>query len=208
MNINVAVVEDDARTGAGLAALLNGTPGFACVSVHTTAEDALEKIPGVKPDVVLVDLQLPAMQGVECIRRLRDAQPQLPVVVLTNFDDPDLIFGSLKAGANAYLLKRTPPAQLLEALQMVRQGGSTMTPSVARKVFEFFRSLPQPPPATEKLSDRERQVLELAKRGRRYKQVATDLGISYDAVRTHFRNIYLKLQVHSRGEAVAKHFKL
>ena len=206
--IRISLVEDDARLRQALATLLEGTPGYACLSAYATAEDALKHIPNLKPDLALIDLNLPGMKGVELIARLKASLPELRLVVLTNFDEHDLIFDSLRAGADGYLLKRTPPAEILDAIEIVHCGGSMMTPSVARKLVSHFRAQARPLKPEEHLTKRETEVLHLAKQGWSYKRIAKELNITYDAVRTHFRNIYQKLHVHSRGEAVAKYFKL
>ena len=195
--IRISLVEDDARLRQALATLLEGTPGYACLSAHATAEDALKNIPTLKPDLALVDLNLPGMKGVELIARLKASLPELRLVVLTNFDEHDLIFDSLRAGADGYLLKRTPPAEILDAIEIVHRGGSMMTPSVARKLVSHFRRQPQPLKPDEQLTKRETEVLHLAKQGWNYKRIATELNLTYDSVRTHFRNIYQKLHVHS-----------
>ena len=208
MKLKVSIVVNSVRAPRGLAVLLDGTPAFSCTSVHATLKDALREIPKIKPDLALVDLQLPGRQGLECIRKLRDIMPELPLVVLSHFDDPDLVFDAIKAGADAYLLKRAPPAELLEAIELVHRGGSIVTPCVAHKLFNYIRGHSPATGSVEKLSAREEEVLRAARIGLSYKKIAADLGVSYDSVRTHFRNIYQKLHVHSKGEAVAKYFKL
>ena len=207
-SVRVCLVEDDARLRHALASLLDGTPGYACTGACASAEEALKHIPILKPDLALVDLNLPKMQGVELIARLRELSSDLRLVVLTNFDEHDLIFDSLKAGADGYLLKRTPPAEILDAIAIVHRGGSMMTPSVARKLVSHFNALGKALKSDERLTKRETEVLLWARKGWNHKRIATEMNITYDGVRTHFSNIYKKLQVHSRGEAVAKYFKL
>lgn len=155
-----------------------------------------------------MDLILPRMRGVECLRGLREKWPRLQVLVFTQFDHNELVFEALKAGAAGYLLKQTPPAQLLEAIRAVHAGGSMMTPSVARKIFQYFQQLPGEGAHAPTLSPRETEVLHLARKGLTYQRIADQLHIDFNTVRTHFRNIYLKLEVNSRGEAVAKYFRL
>lgn len=208
MNIRVSLVEDNLRARNAMQTLLAGTPGFCCVSVHGTAEEALTTIPEVHPDVAVVDLKLNGLSGAQLVRELGSISPKLQFLVLTQFDDIDLIFEALQAGADGYILKRTPPAEILEAIRVVRNGGSTMTPSVARRVLNHFQQMPAPNSASASLSEREIEVLNLAKRGLTYERIAKELGISFNTVRTHFRNIYTKLEVTSRSEAVAKYFRL
>ena len=205
--IRVSVVEDRREYRNTLTALLKGAPGFQLVSADTTAEDALRNIPAAKPDVVLVDLKLPGMSGVELIRQLRADHEKLPLMVLTAFADDDLIFDSLKAGASGYLLKRTPLPKLCEAIEELHHGGSPMTPEIARKVTNYFRSLPQPSPEADTLTRREREILEHLAKGSRSKEIADNLDVSTDTVHTHLRHLYEKLHVHSAAAAVAKHLR-
>ena len=205
--IRISIVEDRREYRNTLSALLTGAPGFRLVSADTTAEDARRNIPEAKPEVVLVDLKLPGMSGVELIRELKASFPELRSVVLTAYADDELIFDSLKAGASGYLLKRTPLPKLCEAIEEVHKGGSPMTPEIARKVTNYFRSLPQPSPEAATLTRREREILEHLAKGSRSKEIADKLYVSTDTVHTHLRHIYEKLHVHSRGEAVAKHLR-
>jgi DNA-binding NarL/FixJ family response regulator len=203
MTISVSVVEDDARVRGSLARLVDRSPGFRCLSQHQSAESALAELPAVRPDVVLMDINLPGLNGVECVRRLKPLLPQAQIVMLTVYEDTDLIFAALAAGATGYLLKRTPRAELLAGIRDVQQGGSPMSSHIARKVVQSFRQAePAQPP--EALSPREQEVLDHLARGFLYKEIASALGISYDTVHTYVRRIYEKLQVHSRSEAVAK----
>lgn len=201
--IRVALVEDARETRDMLVALLNGTPGFACVAACESAEEALRKIPHAKADVALVDLQLPGKPGAECIRALKQARPEIALMVLTNFGDPGSIFSAIQAGASGYLLKRTPPAQILEAIRELHTGGSPMTPEIARRVLESLHDAPDTP-APQKLTAREREVLTLAAKNRTYQRIADTLGLSHGTVRTHFRNAYEKLHVHSLAEALRR----
>jgi DNA-binding NarL/FixJ family response regulator len=203
--IRVSVVEDDARVRGSFSRLVDRSQGFCCVSQHRTAEEALDELPGVRPDVVLMDINLPGISGVDCVRRLKTLLPQAQVVMLTVYEDTDLIFGALAAGATGYLLKRTPPDELLRGIRDVHRGGSPMTSHIARKVVQSFRRTDQEQSDVDALSPREREVLDYLARGYLYKEIAAELAISYDTVHTYVRRIYEKLQVHSRTEAVAKH---
>lgn len=202
--IRVSIVEDDARVRASLARLVDGADRFSCVSQHESGERALAELPAVRPDVVLMDINLPGMSGVECVRRLRAVVPAVQVVMLTVYEDTDLIFSALAAGATGYLLKRTPPDELLGGIRDVHRGGSPMTGHIARKVVQSFREADRSGEA-DALSPREREVLDHLAQGYLYKEIAGRLSISYDTVHTYVRRIYEKLQVHSRTEAVAKH---
>jgi len=204
MAISVAIVEDNDQLRDTLARLIGRTDGFACVGQHATAEAALENVPLEKPGVVLMDINLPGMSGVECVRKLKQLLPETQVMMLTAYEDTDNIFSALKAGANGYLLKRTPRAELLDAIREVHRGGSPMTAHIARKVVQSFQ---QPGPSAqpaEELSPREKEVLDCLAEGFLYKEIAEKLGISYETVHTYIRRIYEKLQVRTRTEAVAK----
>ncbi len=213
MSTRVSIVEDDDGVRGDLAALIGGADDMECVSLHASAEDAVIKLPGIKPDVVIMDINLPGMSGIDCTRKIKQALPATQVLMLTMYGEPDEIFQSLTAGASGYLLKRTPPAKLLEDIQAVRNGASPMSPKVARKVVEYFQKLQQQKPAAQqpaegdfsKLSNREAEILDLLAKGFRYKEIADKLGISFDTVRSHLRNIYDKLHVSSRTEAVVKY---
>jgi DNA-binding NarL/FixJ family response regulator len=202
--IRVSIVEDDARVRASLARLIDGADRFTCVSQHESGERAIVELPAVRPDVVLMDINLPGMNGVDCVRRLRMLLPTVQVVMLTVYEDTDLIFAALAAGATGYLLKRTPPDELLGGIWDVHRGGSPMTGHIARKVVQSFREGDRVGDE-DALSPREREVLDHLAQGYLYKEIAARLAISYDTVHTYVRRIYEKLQVHSRTEAVAKH---
>jgi DNA-binding NarL/FixJ family response regulator len=204
MSISVSIVEDSEPLRGTLAQVLNRAEGFRCASQHPSAEDALKELPAVRPDVVLMDINLPGMNGVECVRHLKQILPQTQVMMLTVYEDTENIFNALAAGATGYMLKRTPRAELLAAIKDVLKGGSPMTTHIARKVVQSFqRAAPATPPAAE-LSDREQQVLDCLAQGFLYKEIAEKLGISYETVHTYIRRIYEKLQVRTRTEAVAK----
>lgn len=204
MPITVSIVEDNEQLRETLARVINRAEGFRCLSQYATAEAALETLPKDRPDVVLMDINLPGMNGVECVRQLKLAAPQILVVMLTVYEDTENIFNALAAGAAGYLLKRTKTAELLEAIREVRRGGSPMTTHIARKVTQSFHKAGPSPQATENLSQREQEVLDLLSHGHLYKEIADKLGISYETVHTYVRRIYEKLQVRTRTEAVAK----
>jgi len=202
--IIVAIIEDLREVREGLTALVNGTPGFRCSGGYRTVEDALRAIDRERPDVVLVDLGLPGLSGIEGIRIIKERYPETPTVVLTVYDDEDEIFNALCAGASGYLLKNTPPARLLECLQEVVGGGAPMSPEVARRVVKLFREIRPPARASHNLTPQETELLKLLVEGHNYKTAAAELGITTNTVSFHLRNIYAKLQVHSKSEAVAK----
>ena len=195
--ITVAMVEDDAGDAAGVQQLLNGSGRFQCVALCPTAEEALACLPALKPDVVLMDIELPQATGVECVRQLRPLVPETQILMLTVFQDNDHIFQALRAGASGYLCKPDKPAMLLDAIEELHHGGSPMSAAIARKVVASFRE-------PDDLSEREREVLERLAQGRRDKEVAADFGLSVLTVRKHLQHIYRKLAVHSRAQAVRK----
>jgi len=207
MLINVSIVEDDVRVRGSLARLVDGSPGFRCVSQHPSAENALAEIPRSRPEVVLMDINLPGMNGVDCVRRLKELQPQMQFIMLTVYENTDSIFDALKAGATGYLLKQTPPVELLAAIREVQRGGSPMTSHIARKVVQSLYQASPPASNQDGLSKREQEVLDLLSKGYLYKEIGEALGIAYDTVHTHIRRIYEKLHVRSRTEAVAKHLR-
>ncbi|HEY4414153.1 MAG TPA: response regulator transcription factor [Verrucomicrobiae bacterium] len=207
MPINISIVEDNDKLRGTLAKVIARTEGFKFTSDHASAEDALANLPKVKPDVVLMDINLPGMNGVECVRQLKTLLPATQVMMLTVYEDTDNIFNALAAGANGYMLKRTPAKELIEAIHEVKRGGSPMTTHIARKVVQSFqKTAGQQQAANElsELSEREQQVLDLLAQGLIYKEIAEKLQISYETVHTYIRRIYEKLQVRTRTEAVAK----
>jgi len=207
MPITVSIVEDNEQLRTTLARVINRAEGFRCLSHYGDAESALDGLPKDKPQVVLMDINLPGINGVECVRRLKPLLPETQVMMLTVYEDTDNIFNALAAGAAGYLLKRTKGAELLEAIREVHSGGSPMTAHIARKVTQsFIRAGPSTQP-TENLSDREQEVLDCLSQGFLYKEIAEKLGISYETVHTYIRRIYEKLQVRTRTEAVAKFLK-
>jgi DNA-binding NarL/FixJ family response regulator len=203
--IRVAIVEDDKTVREGLQILLNGSPGFSCIATYGNSEDAVAGLPEVKPDVVLMDINLPGISGIECIIRLKELDFPMLFIMLTVFENTDAIFQSLSAGASGYLLKQTPPAKLLEAIQDVYRGGSPMSGEIARKVVESFQH-PVPSSGTAiGLTKREEEILSYLIKGYFYKEIAAELFIGVETVRTHIRHIYEKLQVRTRSEAIFKY---
>jgi DNA-binding NarL/FixJ family response regulator len=202
--IRVAVVEDQAQIREGICSFLSNSPGFECSVACGSAEEALQELPKRSVDVVLMDIGLPGMSGIDCIRALKRMTPQVQIVMLTVFEDPERIFKSLEAGATGYLLKKTPPTKLLQAIQDVHQGGSPMSNQIARRVIQAFQKPVIQSEAGALLSAREQQVLDQLAQGLLYKEIAATLNISTETVRTHVRNIYEKLQVRTRTEALNK----
>ena len=207
MAISVSIVEDNHQLRGTLAKVIGRAPGFRFASDYGSAEEALADLPKVKPDVVLMDINLPGMNGVECVRQLKTLVPATEVMMLTVYEDTDNIFNALAAGASGYMLKRTPAKELIQAIHEVKRGGSPMTTHIARKVAQSFQKTSgQQRAANElsELSEREQQVLDLLSQGLIYKEIADKLNISYETVHTYIRRIYEKLQVRTRTEAVAK----
>jgi len=202
--IKVAIVEDLRDVREGLSVLINGSPGFRCVATFRTMEEALGRVGDELPDVVLTDIGLPGMSGIEGIGILKVRYPDLLIVALTIYDDEKGIFQALCAGASGYLLKNMPPARLLESLKEVATGGAPMSPEVARQVVKLFREFRPPERAEYRLTSQETQLLKLLVDGHSYKTAAAELGITVRTVAFHLQNVYQKLQVHSKSEAVAK----
>ena len=205
MTISVAIVDDDDGARESIELFLQTADDIRCVGSYPGAEPALEAIPAAAPDVVLMDINMPGVDGTACTRRLKALCPSLQIVMLTVYDDTDKLFRALAAGASGYLLKRADPARLLEAIRDVRAGGSPMSGSIARKVVQSFQQPPANPADTDSLSAREDQVLRFLAKGHTYKRIAHELGISMDTTRTYIRRIYEKLHVHSRTEAVVRY---
>ena len=202
--VRTALIEDSAPFSRALEVFF-GRPGsdIQCVAVYTSAEEALREIPGNEPEVALVDMNLPGASGIECVARLKAIAPSVLCLVLTIFEDAPMIFEALKAGACGYLLKRTPPAKIADAIIQVRAGGSPMSLPVARQVVSFFHARP-PSKELSALTEREHEVLDRLAAGERYQEIADGLGISIHTIRAHLRKVYEKLHVHSRTEAVLK----
>ena len=207
MPITVSIVEDNEQVRGTLARLINRAEGFRCLNQYANAEAALEDIPQARPDVVLMDINLPGINGVECVRRLKQIAPEVHVIMLTVYEDTENIFNALAAGAMGYLLKRTSRDELLAAIKDVIKGGSPMTTHIARKVVQSFQRTDASIQSTESLSPREQEVLDCLAKGFLYKEIAEKIGISYETVHTYIRRIYEKLQVRTRTEAVAKFLK-
>jgi DNA-binding NarL/FixJ family response regulator len=202
--IKVAIVEDERDIRESLCLLVGGTNGYICSGSYRSMEEALEKIPRQLPDVVLSDIGLPGISGIEGVRALKQRFPDLLVLMLTVYDDDERIFDAMCAGACGYLLKKTPPARLLESLKEAVGGGAPMSPEVARRVIALFRDIRPPERADYHLTPHETRLLKLFVEGHNYKTAARELHVSVNTVNFHVRSIYDKLQVHSRSEAVAK----
>lgn len=203
-NIRVAVVEDCDEDRNNLKSLLNSSAGVECVATCHSAKQALDVLPGCHPQIVLMDIQLPGLSGIDCVRALQPLLPSTQFMMLTVFEDHELIFSSLAAGATGYLLKKTPPTKLLEAIRELHAGGAPMSGQIARQVVAVFRRPDATNSPAAKLSPVEQRVLERLARGLLYKEVAQDLGMSLSTVRTHVWHIYRKLQAHNRTEAIRK----
>lgn len=202
--IRVAVVEDRTQDRDTLVELLRSAPGLECVAVCRSGTEALEMLPQSEPDIILMDIQLPGVSGIDCVRQLQPVLPNTQMMMLTVIEDHDLIFRALAAGATGYLLKKTAPEKLLEAIRELNDGGAPMSGQIARQVVSTFRQGPTPVVEPAILSPVEQSVLQLLARGHLYKEVAEELGLSASTVRTHVWHIYRKLHVHNRTEAVLK----
>jgi DNA-binding NarL/FixJ family response regulator len=205
--ITVSIVDDEKELCQSIATFVNGAPGFRCLSMYHSGETALEHLPQDKPDVVLMDIHLTGMSGIECVERLKATAPQMQIMMLTVYEDTDQIFKALSAGANGYMLKRMTPSKLLEAICDVHGGGSPMSSSIARKVVTSFQKSMRVNDEKTHFSSREQMVLDCFAKGLTYKQTADQLSISIDTIRTYVRRIYEKLHVQSATEAVAKYMQ-
>ena len=205
MPISIAIVEDDRAVRASLAVILQDAEGCRCVGEYGSGKEALQSLRALRPDVILMDINLPDMSGVECVRQLSQMTPAARILMLTVQEDPDSIFKSLAAGASGYLLKPIRAAELVAAVKDVFGGGAPMTSNIARKVVRSFKQAESSRSNTESLSPREQDVLDALSKGYSYKETAELLGISYSTVHTHIERIYQKLHVQSRGQAVAKY---
>ena len=207
MPIKVAIVDDDEGIRTSLVALIRRAPSLRLAGDYPDAETALKEIPRHPPDVVLMDINLPGMKGVECVRQLKATVPAVQFLMLTVYEDSDSLFNSLKAGASGYLLKRTASSRLLEAIRDVYGGGSPMTPQLARRVVQFFAKPPEGESPVSRLTPGEREFLDQLANGYAYKEIAERMTISIDTVRSYVRTVYEKLHVHSRTEAVVKYLR-
>jgi DNA-binding NarL/FixJ family response regulator len=203
-DIKIVIVEDDKAVREGLRMLIDGSEGYRCLAACRTAEEALGCIPLQYPDVVLMDINLPGMNGIECVVCIKNSWPEIQVMMLTIFDNTEEIFKSLSAGATGYMLKKTPPARLLEAITDLVNGGSPMSGEIARKVVQTFRKPASFSISEANLTPREEEILSFLSKGYLYKEIANDLFISIETVRTHIRKIYQKLHVRTRTEALLK----
>lgn len=204
MAIQVGIVEDEKQIGESLRILIDGSEGFSCKHVFLDAESAIIAIPKLQLDVILMDIHLPLKDGIACVGELSAKTPATNYVMCTSFEDSDSVFKALKAGANGYITKTTQPSKILDAIVEVYNGGSPMSSNIARKVVASFHRLPEVNSELKKLSQREKEILFHLSEGLRYKEIADKLFLSTETVRTHIRNIYEKLQVNSRTEALNK----
>jgi DNA-binding NarL/FixJ family response regulator len=204
MRIKVSIVEDNRGTRESLSELLGRAQALRCVGAHPNGEEALRQIPAEAPDVVLMDINLPGMSGIECVARLKERLPKLQVLMLTTYEESDLIFDSLRRGASGYLLKNMPPSELISAVEQVHSGGAPMSMQIARKVVNHFQQIKQPASEVEQLTKREHEILALLAKGYLYKEIADLLTITLSTVRAHLHTIYEKLHVQSRTQAVVK----
>ncbi len=204
MPVTVGIVEDDARLRESLVSILHTSEDFHCVRVFATGEEALAAIPRLHPDLVLMDIKLPGMSGIECVAHLKRRLPELTVVMLTVFEDSDKLFSAQRAGACGYLVKSTPPDDLLAALREALRGGAPMSSHIARRVVQSFHQVAAVPHA-QALTAREQEVLARLAQGYLIKEIADQLGISLETVRSHMKRIYEKLHVNSRTQAVLKY---
>jgi DNA-binding NarL/FixJ family response regulator len=205
--ITISVVEDDVKIRCNLARLIDSAGGFVCVSQHPDAEYALKELPITRPQIVLMDINLPEMNGVECVRRLKAILPETQVVMLTVYENTAMIFDALSSGAAGYLLKRSSPEEIIAAIRDVHSGGSPMTSHIARKVVESFQKIAHPSHDYQTLSIREQEVLQKLAQGYTYQEIADLLRITYATVHTHIRHIYEKLHVQSRTQAITIHLR-
>lgn len=205
--IIVSIVEDTEDIREALRVLINGSAGFECVHVYADAEEALQNMPANDINVVLMDINLPGKDGIECMISLKPAMPDAQFMMCTVYDDDDHIFNALQSGASGYILKRTSPAQILEAIRDLHEGGSPMSSEIARRVVGSMQKSNKPSEATESLTDRELEILDFLAKGYLYKEIATDLFISKETVKKHIHNIYDKLHVQTRTEALNKAYQ-
>jgi DNA-binding NarL/FixJ family response regulator len=206
MNLNIGIVEDEKNIREGIALLIDGSEGFECKHTFNSAEEAMQKIPSLNLDVVLMDINLPEISGIKCVEFLKPKCPNTQFLMFTSFEDTESVFNALKVGANGYITKTTQPAKILNAIVDIHKGGSPMSSHIARKIVNSFQTT-KTNSELEKLSSREIEILDLLSKGFRYKEIANQLFLSTETVRTHIRNIYEKLQVNSRTEALNKTYR-
>jgi DNA-binding NarL/FixJ family response regulator len=204
--IKVIIVEDDHEMREGLKSIIQSNPALECTDAFASGEEALDQIPARSPDIVLMDIHLPGISGIECIKQLKPSLPHTQFMMCTVYEDNENVFDSLCAGASGYLLKNSPPIKITDSIIDLYQGGSPMSSTIARKVIQAFRPATVQHADIEKLTPRERELLDLLSKGYRYKEIADKLFISFETVRTHIHNIYEKLHVQSRTEALNKAF--
>jgi DNA-binding NarL/FixJ family response regulator len=205
--IKVSIVEDDAGTREKLMAVLRSAATLTCLHAYPSGEEAVREIPKEPPEVVVMDISLPGISGIECVKQLKTKLPKLQILMLTTYEDSKLIFDSLRAGASGYLLKNMPPQEVVQAVEQVSMGGSPMPMHIARKVVNYFQQLKQSSPQLDVLSKREQEILALLAKGYLYKEIADQLGITPGTVRVHLHAVYEKLHVSSRTEAVVKYLE-
>jgi DNA-binding NarL/FixJ family response regulator len=205
MPITICIVEDDAGLRESIAGFITDSEGFTCLGAFASGEEALKAIPGLQPAVVLMDINLPGISGIQCVKRLKEKVPGLQAMMLTVYENSDRIFEALAAGACGYMLKNTPPEKLLEAIEDMRSGGSPMSSHIARKVVQAFQPTARTTPLIEHLAPREQEVLNLLSKGCAYKQIAAEMNLSMGTIRTYIRRIYEKLHVNCRTDAVVKY---
>jgi len=206
--IKVAIFEDNRSLREGLAVMIGGTPGFNCVGAFPNCNNLLKNISQANPDVVLMDIEMPGINGIEAVGMIKEEYPGMKILMETIFDDDEKIFNSICAGAEGYILKHTSPAEIMEAIKEIHEGGSPMTPSIANRVLKMVKQRPETGSKESfDLTDREKEILMCLVKGMSYKMVADACFISIETVNVHIKNIYRKLQVHSKSEAVAKAIK-
>ena len=205
MPIRICIVEDDAGLRETIAGFIAASSGFECLDAFSSGEEGLKRIPALEPSVVLMDINLPGMNGIQCVKRLKEKMSAVQILMLTVYDSSDQIFEALAAGASGYLLKSTPPEKLLEAIEDMQQGGSPMSSHIARKVVQAFQPAARTTPLTAHLAPREQEVLDLLSKGYAYKQIAGHMDLNIGTVRTYIRRIYEKLHVNCRTDAVVKY---